>query len=149
VCQDGKLVEEAPNERGNPGVEPGNERNKVMAQAAEERFDITDGKNRYRPCPECGATLNMGLVHVRSLLCVQCAFCGFAGPGIPDSKPCWQNDKKAFDYWNALPGSRLLAALEAADRLVELADTPMYTEELEQQLRDAVAAYREARAMPE
>ena len=74
--------------------------------AEEKPFDITDGKHRYRPCPECGATANMGLVHIKTLLCVQCQTCNFAGPGIPDPNPCWQNDKKAFDYWNGLPRKR-------------------------------------------
>jgi len=71
--------------------------------AKEEPFNITDGKNRYRPCPECGMAEGMGLVQREGRLHVLCVACQFLGPGVPNPRPCWQTEKKAFDYWNALP----------------------------------------------
>lgn len=53
-----------------------------------EIFDICDGRNRYEPCPKCGAALGMGLSHTNagtpnSSLSVHCGECGHRGPGIP------------------------------------------------------------------
>jgi hypothetical protein len=81
-------------------------------------FDITEGRNRYEPCPACKADFGMGLsVKVAKpifKLAVECS-CGFRGPEIecPDPTipgaweawpvPSHQRDKQAFDAWNALP----------------------------------------------
>lgn len=63
-------------------------------------FDITDGRNRYRPCPNCGAAEGMGLAWFRGTLAVECCYCGHRGPEIR-GKPSAERDKAAFDGWNS------------------------------------------------
>jgi hypothetical protein len=73
--------------------------------AKQKRFDITAPDVHYQPCPHCGATEGMGLIQRQRCLHVACIVCGILGPGVPNRRPCWQNEKKAFDYWNVLPRS--------------------------------------------
>jgi hypothetical protein len=63
-------------------------------------FDITDGRNRYRPCPRCERTFGMGLVTRRGKVAVWCE-CEFTGPPA-------ETDREAFDAWNALPRDVML-----------------------------------------
>lgn len=83
-------------------VAPFNEPKLDALKALEDvvQFDITDGKNRYEPCPRCGAEFNMGLVTQKNLLAVQCMECGLRGPEIDNTRPSPENDKAAFDGWN-------------------------------------------------
>jgi len=77
-----------------------------------EPFDVGDGINRYRPCPQCLSDSGMGLVSEDRALAVQCTRCGFRGPALKGS-PSWQQDKWAFDAWNDLPReTERLAALQ-------------------------------------
>lgn len=69
-------------------------------------FDITDGRNRYAPCPKCGATLGMGLTLSRIGIAVECLACEFRGPESHlDPHLGWtpEVDRTAFDGWNAIP----------------------------------------------
>jgi Zn ribbon nucleic-acid-binding protein len=68
---------------------------------AETCFDITDGKNRYEPCPACGADFGMGLVVRNGTLAVECD-CGFRGTEIHSDQPSSQSDRAAFDAWNQI-----------------------------------------------
>jgi len=70
-------------------------------------FDISDGKNQYRPCRKCGNHFEMGLRHRKGTLAVEYT-CGHRGPEIavpPMDDPGWAanwnaRDKAAFDAWN-------------------------------------------------
>lgn len=86
-------------------------------------FDITDGRNRYRPCAACHADHGMGLtsrpcrqegdkpINERSsVLFVECGFCGHRGPQIMMApavdtadaiRERMELDRKAFEAWNA------------------------------------------------
>lgn len=69
-------------------------------------FDITDGRNRYAPCPRCGAALGMGLTSSKIGIAVECQACEFRGPESHlDARLGWtpEVDRVAFDEWNALP----------------------------------------------
>lgn len=75
-----------------------------MTMTLREKFDIRDGRNRYAPCPRCGATLGMGLITKTTGLAVQCAgSCDFRGPEIAVTG-AWspEDDRAAFDAWNSL-----------------------------------------------
>ena len=67
----------------------------------EEPFDITDGRNRYEPCPKCGADFGMGLVVRKGTLAVECD-CGFRGPEVAATPPSPKSDKAAFEAWNRI-----------------------------------------------
>lgn len=77
-----------------------------LQAAPREIFDITDGGNKYQPCPECGVKIGMGLSSRRGKCYVQCGHCEAKGPQVPDGG-CEQ-DKAAFDAWNGM--KRLQAA---------------------------------------
>lgn len=49
-------------------------------------FDISDGRNRYEPCPSCDREDGMGLVALKQTLAVQC-FCGHRGPEVEVPPP--------------------------------------------------------------
>lgn len=66
---------------------------KPSDNGGEEIFDITDGKNRYNPCPGCGATLHMGMTSKAGKPLVICIQCDHEGPRH-------DTDKAAFDAWN-------------------------------------------------
>lgn len=69
-------------------------------------FDITDGRNRYQPCPRCLAGIGMGLSVKAGTLAVECAYCGFRGPEISGVPGSAETDRAAFDGWNAVPRSQ-------------------------------------------
>lgn len=64
------------------------------------KFDITDGKNKYEPCPGCGATDSMGLASHGGIHVV-CGYCDHKGKAFPiDRDDLTSADKLAFDAWN-------------------------------------------------
>ena len=73
---------------------------------AEEVFDITDGKNRYEPCPACGIEWMMGLSGVVGRIYVACGKCHHKGTQIEyDDKDVQARrlrtmDRQAFEAWN-------------------------------------------------
>jgi hypothetical protein len=75
-------------------------------QAAEEVFDITDGRNRYEPCPACGVSWSMGLSSNSTHLYIVCGECKHEGPRV-DYRGMDTNahrlrtmDRFAFEAWN-------------------------------------------------
>jgi ribosomal protein S27AE len=75
-------------------------------QAVEEIFDITDGKNRYEPCPACGISWLMGLSGNRTHLYIVCGKCHHEGPRIEyqgmdaNARRLRTMDRLAFEAWN-------------------------------------------------
>jgi hypothetical protein len=73
---------------------------------AEEVFDITDGKNRYEPCPACGIGWLMGLSGSLTHVYITCGKCPHQGPRIEyDDKDVKARrlrtmDRQAFEAWN-------------------------------------------------
>ncbi len=73
---------------------------------AEEVFDITDGKNRYEPCPACGIEWLMGLSGDLSHMYVTCGKCHHKGPQIEyddtdvRARRLRTMDRLAFEAWN-------------------------------------------------
>lgn len=75
-------------------------------QPTTKPFDITDGANRYEPCPACRRSFGMGLVtrtaENRNLLAVECD-CGFRGDEVPtDGLSSSAADYSAFLAWNKM-----------------------------------------------
>jgi hypothetical protein len=71
-------------------------------------FDISSGRNRYEPCPQCNAAHGMGLITRRRQLAVECD-CGHRGPELecpPLAQwatwpvPSGERDRLAFEGWN-------------------------------------------------
>lgn len=66
-----------------------------------ENFDITDGKNKYEPCPKCGTEYDMA-ISSRGGIHVVCGECGHKGKSFEyDPHNRTAADKLAFDAWNA------------------------------------------------
>jgi hypothetical protein len=65
-------------------------------------FDITDGRNRYEPCPGCGSLLDMGLTSRKGFVFVWCPHCNCEGPHIQQSYPLTEADRLAFNAWNSM-----------------------------------------------
>lgn len=76
---------------------------------AEEIFDITDGRNRYEPCPKCGIDFLMGISSNGKVQYVICGKCDHRGPSVelpPQGEwETWpvdwhERDRLAFEGWN-------------------------------------------------
>lgn len=73
---------------------------------AEEIFNITDGRNRYEPCPACGISWSMGLSGNMTRLYVVCGTCSHKGPQIEyhamdaNARRLRTMDRLAFEAWN-------------------------------------------------
>ena len=66
-----------------------------------KKFDISDGKNKYEPCPKCGALDGMGITS-RGGMHVVCGYCNHDGKAfVVDRSNPTAADKLAFDAWNA------------------------------------------------
>lgn len=83
------------------------------------KFDITDGRNRYFPCPNCGKTCCAGLSTKKGVLAVMCLQCGFRGPGVDHDHPSAEKDERVFDAWNELSGMTFQRVLAAAHNAVD------------------------------
>jgi len=68
-----------------------------------EEFDLSDGKNKYKPCPRCRSDCGMGYISRRGFAAIECILCGFRGPEIAFEVPSWKVDKMVFDAWNNVP----------------------------------------------
>jgi hypothetical protein len=74
---------------------------------AEEVFDITDGKNRYEPCPACGVEWMMGRSSCEGRIFIVCGRCRHKGPQIAyddkdvEARRLKAIDRQAFEAWNA------------------------------------------------
>lgn len=75
-------------------------------EAAEEVFDITDGRNRYEPCPACGIIWSMGLSGDKTDLYIVCGKCHHEGPRVEyrgmdaNAHRLRRMDRLAFEAWN-------------------------------------------------
>jgi predicted nucleic-acid-binding Zn-ribbon protein len=84
------------------------------AYSTQDSFDISDGRNRYKPCPKCASEFGMGLISKggkwasgvglveKGTIAVQCTICGFRGPEVVNNTN-GASDRAAFDAWNGLP----------------------------------------------
>lgn len=63
-------------------------------------FDIST--SHYEPCPECGATIGLGIIDTTDGVCVDCRCCHHQGPKIAnDAVASWEErDRLAFAGWN-------------------------------------------------
>jgi hypothetical protein len=66
----------------------------------EIHFDITDGRNRYVPCPVCHSVVGMGISTRNGYQFVRCTSCDHEGPMIQCIQPSSGIDKLTFDAWN-------------------------------------------------
>lgn len=70
---------------------------------SEAPFDISDGRNRYAPCPQCKSDHGMGITSRNREQFVLCTLCKFEGPHFPYKVPSAELDKRVFDAWNEVP----------------------------------------------
>ena len=74
-------------------------------------FDITDGRNRYAPCPGCGGVACAGMGGGNGMTAVFCTVCGHRGPEFLNSA---DSDRLAFEAWWAESSATFKALLAGA-----------------------------------
>jgi uncharacterized Zn finger protein len=60
-------------------------------------FDITDGRNRYAPCPGCGHVCCAGVITHGGMSAIECLNCHHRGPEFPYRVK--DVDLKMYEAW--------------------------------------------------